>query len=157
MSVTESQREFFDFLGKYTDYLESMVEGEKEKLAAILSNDLERIDHSVAAQQAVSMQMGTYEKRRAQLQSAAGYDTREFRQILKELPEEEQTALGQVFNRMEQAIQEIQYYNGKALEVVKLNLQRFGEGMQNPVKTPGYGPGKEGSGTYTSTLYEKKI
>lgn len=113
---------FRDFMIEYTDYFDSLVIQEQEKLNALLSYELKRIEHSIAVQQASSMQLANLEKKRMKLQEDEGIPQLSFREIIAMVEGDGRFELQALFDRMQQSIDEVKRYNNEAMDFVKSNL-----------------------------------
>lgn len=153
-------KEFCCFLDEYAQFLESMVESEKSKLESLLTNELKRIEQSVSSQQAVSMKIENYEKRRQQMQSQAGFEHATLREIINQANEEDQQNLRTIFARMQKAAQEVKYLNEKSMKIVQTNLQLL-HSITPPnkqVSDQGYSQdGKQADWGKNGSLFETKI
>lgn len=159
-------KELISFLHDYTAFFEHVVEEEKDKLDSLLSYDLKRIEHSIAEQQAVEMKLATMEKKREQLQKEAGVEGKTFREIQALALEEDKKVLGELLGRMQEAITNIKYYNGKSLEFAKANLNTIqslaGPNTDKEKELQGYASiakskGKQAGWTSQKTIFETKI
>ena len=122
MPTAQAQREYVGFLRVYTDFLDKMLQDEGEKLKAIQSRELARIEHSITVSQANAKQLDNYEQRRMDLQREAGFGGLTFRQLIARAPEDEKGVLQTLYARFEQAVQEIKFNNDKSMAVARDNL-----------------------------------
>lgn len=152
--------EFCDFLDEYAQFLESMVQSEKTKLECLLTNELKRIEHSVSSQQAVSMRIENYEKRRQQMQIQAGFEHATLREIINQVDSEDQQKLRTIFARMQKAAQEVKFLNEKSMKIVQTNLQLLHTitPPEKQVSDQGYSQhGKQADWKNNGLLFETKI
>ncbi len=119
MPMTQLQQDFVGFMEEYTDFLERMVADENEKLAALSSRELKRIEHSITVSQANAKQLDNYEAKRIALQSGAGFDGMSFRELLDAVPEEQRGPLKWLFARFERSVSEIRFRNDKSMLVAR--------------------------------------
>lgn len=122
MAKTPEHDAFVEFMVDYTAFLGRMRADEKDKLAALASRDLSRIEHSIATSQANAKQLENFEARRASLQEAAGYRGLTFRQLIEQAPPREQDRLWQLFSRFEGSVAEIRFFNDKSMAVARDNM-----------------------------------
>ncbi|NLW80050.1 MAG: hypothetical protein GXY32_11680 [Ruminococcaceae bacterium] len=110
------------FMVDYTAFLGRMRADESDKLKALGSKELSRIEHSITVAQANAKQLENYERRREALQTEAGYEGMTFRQVIMHAPKEEQDRLWQLFTRFESNVAEIRFYNDKSMTVARDNM-----------------------------------
>lgn len=122
MSTSHAHDEFVAFMIEYTTFMGRMRADENEKLAALSSRDLSRIEHSITVSQANAKQLENYEIRRVALQAAAGYENLSFRELIAVAPEEEQDGLWQLFAKFENHVSEIRFFNDKSMAVARDNM-----------------------------------
>jgi len=156
--ILNTQADFYMFLQEYADFLEEMIEAEKEKLAALVSNELVRIEHSITVQQATAMQFENMEKKRLKLQRNAGFENMTFSEIIEAAREEDQQMLSLVFRRIQQALDQIKYLNSKSMDVVKTHINLSKITTESQVNQA-YGYSKEQGmiNNPKGSLLEKKI
>lgn len=119
---------FLAFMIEYADFFDEMVSFEQEKLDALLSYELKRIEQSIASQQAVAMQLSNLEKRRAELQSAAGFADMTFREIIAATQDSRRAEMEALFDRIGKAIEEVKECNKESMDFVQMNLQTINGG-----------------------------
>lgn len=130
---------FFGFLKEYADFLDTVVSEEKEKLEALLSFELKRIEQSISAGQAIAMQMDGYEKKRLALQRQAGLEGKTFRQIMEAADGESAAKLRNLFERIEHALLDIKFYSAKSMGLVKMGLQTTNQAVSSSGKSEPHG------------------
>lgn len=150
---------FYGFLNEYAAFFEEMVNLENEKLGALLSNNLAAIERSISVHQATEKRLENLERRRAELQTAAGFGGKTFYEIIGLSPAEKKQELQLLFNRVEQAISQIKYLNGKSMAVARDNLQGLAKRQHNTQLAKGYSQsGESGSDTpQGGTLLKTKV
>ncbi len=160
MPTATAQHDYVVFMEGYTDFLDRMLKDEGEKLAALSSNELPRIERSIAVSQANAKQLENYEQRRMGLQSAAGYDGLTFRELITKAPEEDKGLLQRLFARFEQDVTEIKHQNHKAMDVARDNMMaRDPEAVlaaENESENP-YNKMKKASAEQNSNILEAKV
>lgn len=122
MAMPQQHEDFVAFMVDYTAFLGRMRADESDKLKALSSRDLSRIEHSITVSQANAKQLQNYEAKRMAIQAAAGYDGMSFRQLIVEAPTEEQDRLWQLFSRFENNVAEIRFFNDKSMAVARDNM-----------------------------------
>lgn len=155
------QEELYIFLEEYADFLARMVKDEEEKLAALLSNSLPRIEGAISTAQANAKQMENYETTRIRLQDQAGYGGMSFSEIIENAPEEEQQSLEALLTCIQGYVDDIKFHNTKAMRVARANILEINPGAEIPGA-----PQASASGAYlkardkttgTKTMLETKI
>lgn len=119
MPVTKEYQEFVELMVDYTAFLGQMVRDENEKLVALSSRELPRIEHSISVSQANAKQLANFEAKRAAAQEKAGYSGLSFRQLIEQAPQGEQEKLWQLFTRFEGNVAEIRFFNDKSMAVAR--------------------------------------
>lgn len=122
MFTSHAHEEFVSFMVEYTTFMGRMRADEHEKLAALSSGALARIENSIAVSQANAKQLENYEIRRIALQAAAGYGELSFRELIEVAPPEEQDNLWQLLTRFEGHVAEIRFFNDKSMAVARDNM-----------------------------------
>lgn len=151
------KREFLVLMEEYTVFLEEMVEREKEKYAALVSYDPKRADKAVAEQQASNMRLAQLEGRREETQRLAGWEGLTFRQILDQTEDSEKDRLAGLFERFENSVNEIRYYNSRALSFANDGLRILGSaGAGKQLGTYDAG-GHQRDGAKGASLFETEV
>lgn len=155
----EQAEVFCTFMEEYTGFFEHMAEQEKEKLEALLSYQLKRIEQAISLQQARAMQLDNYEKKRLELQTAAGFDGKTFREIIAATDGTLRARLEKLFERTDAAVQLVQFYNQKSMESVKLDLQKInGDALSDDrSEARSYTAQKTQTAGYSQSSFEAKI
>lgn len=151
--------ELLCFLEEYAAFFEQYARREEEKLAALKSNKLDRIEKTLANEQAVVMEMGNLEKRRAALLEAAGLEGKTFREIADLLPGEESGRCTAAQERMEAAIASVREGNRQCMEVAREKMAILAKVLpesEQPAQT--YSPyQKKAPGAGKDPLFQSKI
>lgn len=113
---------YYRFMMQYADFMEEMAKQEDVKYGALVSNDLPRMEKSIADQQAMLMKLENLERQRISLQEEIGWADKAFREILGELPEDEQDPYTKLFDRISRLLEHIKFGNEKAMSYAKMNL-----------------------------------
>lgn len=158
-------QEFVPFMQDYADFFDLMLEEEKAKLDALLSYDLEKVEHSIGTQQAFEKQMGNFERKREELQEKLGIEGKTFREIAEIAQGEEKKTLQTLFARVEQSVNDVKYHNEKSMEFVRMNLKTVQsmpgnseDSARSRVQAYSANITKKPAGWGTqSTMFEKKI
>ncbi|WMJ82888.1 hypothetical protein ACS3UN_01400 [Oscillospiraceae bacterium LTW-04] len=124
--ITETQAaELFAFFEKYTSALNTMARDEKEKLNALLSNSLPRIEHAISTAQANTKLIENLESKRIALQESLGCSQLTFSQLIEEIPETHKLSLSSLFRQIQSSVDEIRFTNDKSMVVAHTNITRL--------------------------------
>ncbi len=124
--ITEAQAaELFVFFEKYASALLGMVRDEKEKLSALLSNSLPRIEHAISTAQANTKLIESLESKRIALQQRVGCPEMTFSQLLEEIPESHRLSISSLFGQIQASVDEIKFTNEKSMGVAHTNITRL--------------------------------
>lgn len=130
----ENFGEFYDFMTEYTEFLEDTAEKEKDKLSALLSDDLKRIEHCLNEHQSTIKKTEHYEKEREKLQKQLGIDGFTLKQVIESCSDpEEKELLEKLAMRFRIAIDNVKHANKTALQVAQMNLQIIENAMPQGV------------------------
>ena len=147
--------QLLEFLREYTAFFEKMEQKQVEKLGLLMSRELEKIEESIMMQQAMDKQLENMEKKRMELFSSLGLNGK----TLKEVAEDCCTGamkreLLQLHQRLDGSIGNIRYYNEKAEQLAKTELEQLGIDSRLAGNPTGiYGPDLRQPGR----RFEKKI
>ena len=102
----------------------TMLSFEIEKRQALLSDDLNRLENMIQAQQAAIMKMDSLEKQRLEAQEKAGFQNLSAVEILDRLDDSPDKAiLARQVGELKLTLEEIRYHNEKAMDIARTNLQ----------------------------------
>lgn len=120
----ENFDQFYDFMSEYTDFLEETAEKEKDKLSALLSDDLKRIEHCLNEHQSTIKRTELFEKDREKLQKRLGLGGKTLKEIIESCSDpDEKELLGKLSVRFRAAIDNVKHANKTSLQVAQMNLQ----------------------------------
>ena len=122
MPLSTEQKTYYSFIEEYTYFLEHMLSDEHDKLSALQSRELPKIEHSIAVSQANAKQLANYELKRASLQAKAGFEGFSFRKIIAASPDDMQNQLWDLFTRFEHSVSDIRFHNDKSMAVARDNM-----------------------------------
>lgn len=125
MLTAEQAQELFTFFEKYVSVLYTMVADEKEKLNALVSNSLPRIEHAISVAQANAKQIESFESKRISLQASIGCADMTLSQLLEQVPESHAVSVSSLFSQMGKYIDEIKFVNDKSMAVARDNMVRL--------------------------------
>lgn len=130
----ENFNEFYDFMTEYTVFLEETAEKEKEKLSALLSDDLKRIEHCLNEHQFTIKKTERFEQQREELQNKLGIGGLTFKEIINRCADaDEKDLLGKLYTRFITAVDNVKHANKTSLQVAQMNLKIFEEIMPSGV------------------------
>lgn len=112
---------FTDFMKEYSRFFEEMAMAQKKKLNILLSNDLKAIEEDILIQQALAKRLDNYERKRMVLLDKLGYSNEPFKSVILQADSKNQEILRYCMNEMEASLSDIQYYNQKSMEILKMN------------------------------------
>lgn len=125
MTTNDYREELFSFFDAYVDFLARMSKDEEEKLQALMSNSLPRIEHAISMAQANAKQIENFELKRVRLQEQAGFVGMTFSEIIDSSPEEEQQALEGLFRQFQSYVDDIKFHNTKSMRVAQTNMREI--------------------------------
>ena len=144
------------FLTEYVQFIEELAKGESEQYAALISYDHKRIDRAVSSQQAMNMRLSKMELQRELEQEKAGFSGLSLQQILERAQGTEEQAYAALLKRLEQAIDQLRYYNGKCVSFAQDGLQILG--VEGALPAAPYGSdGRRPDAAQGTSLFETKI
>ncbi|MDD3428663.1 MAG: hypothetical protein PHG02_01490 [Oscillospiraceae bacterium] len=114
--------ELFCFFEKYAAFLYEMLQHEKEKLSALGSNSLPRIEHAITNAQADAKQMENMEQKRMELQETLGLGGKPFTDVIQSVPPQDTARFTAVLQRIQNYVDEIKFSNGKSMDMARVNL-----------------------------------
>ena len=149
--------EFRTLMEEYIAFLEESVEREKEKYAALVSYDPKRTDKVVAEQQAANMRLAQLEERREEARRQAGWEGLTFRQILERTDGAEKDTLTGLFERFENAVNEIRFYNSRSLSFANDGLRILGAAGVGQQTGTYDAAGRQRDGVKGASLFETEV
>lgn len=151
------RNEFRTLMEEYIAFLEESVEREKEKYAALVSYDPKRTDKVVAEQQAANMRLAQLEECREEAQRQAGWEGLTFRQILERTDGAEKDTLTDLFERFENAVNEIRFYNSRSLSFANDGLRILGAAGVGQQTGTYDAAGRQHDGVKGASLFETEV
>ncbi|MFT3951779.1 MAG: hypothetical protein QM689_07560 [Oscillospiraceae bacterium] len=143
-----SDMTYYTFMLNYTAFFETVREQEKEKLEAILSNDLPRIRAALNAQQLLLKKIESMEAQRLALQTELGLEGKNLRETAQAFYGDEKRSIFELGIRLDRIVKSIQYFNKKSLEIADKQMQFYGED-DSSYDAKGK-PGRSKSGLFSS-------
>lgn len=128
--------EFYDFMQKYTDFYIDISENEKEKMNALSSDDLAKINKILSEYQIYVKKTELYEKRRKELFGKIGIEGKTFKEIVDMETGENHEELEDLFYSFRDAVMSAKEYNMRSLEIARNNIKAMGmldyDGISDP-------------------------
>lgn len=121
-----TKQDYYHFLKEFATFFEEIEAFELLKLDVILSKDIERIQKLIKEQEINDMKIKSIEQKRIRMQKEAGLGQLIFSEILNQCESEEFNELNKTFKRIEDAINNVQYYNRKTQKALHENEVRAG-------------------------------
>ncbi|MCI8649704.1 MAG: hypothetical protein HFG20_06275 [Anaerotruncus sp.] len=156
--MTQQQNVYYSFLEEYARFLEDCAQQEAKKYHALISYQPQEVDRAISSLQAALMRVDQMEKQRELLQEQAGYKGMTFQQILAQADAQDAQKASALFERFQNAVNDIRFMNSKSLEFAQTNIREL-DGVLPKEKgiTTSYAPGKMGAASTGSPLFETKI
>ncbi|MCM1227771.1 MAG: flagellar protein FlgN [Clostridium sp.] len=115
--------EFYSFMLEYTEFFEETAVKEREKMSALLSDDLNRIEKCLNEHQTTIKKTEIYEAEREKLQAKLGLDGKSFRQIMVMTEGEEYDMLKKLYIRFRAAVDNVSHSNKTSLQIAETNMR----------------------------------
>lgn len=115
--------EFYSFMLEYTEFFEETAAKEREKMCALLSDDLSRIEKCLNEHQTTIKKTEHYEAEREKLQARLGVGGKSFRQILAMVDGDEHDMLKKLYNRFKAAVDNVSHSNKTSLQIAETNMR----------------------------------
>lgn len=115
--------EFYNFMLEYTEFFEQTAVLEREKMCALLSDDLRRIEKCLNEHQSTIKKAEAYENEREKLQARIGLGGKSFRQIMALTDGDEYEALRKLYNRFKTAVDNVSHSNKTSLQIAETNMK----------------------------------
>lgn len=114
---------FYSFMLEYTEFFEETAAKEREKMCALLSDDLSRIEKCLNEHQSTLKKTEIFEARREKLQEEIGLGGKSFRQIIAMTDGEEHERLRKLYNRFKIAVDNVSHSNKTSLQIAETNMR----------------------------------
>ncbi len=112
----------YEFMTEYAGFLKETEKKEKEKLSALLSNDVKHIEKVMNEYQFIITKIENYEKKRTALFESENLGNMTFREVINEFSGEENKNLRIIHAEISSLVENIKQFNKKSLEIANLNL-----------------------------------
>lgn len=117
-------QELIEFMEVYTCFFEQVESKQEEKLEALLSGDLKKVEGAIVMQQALDKQITNMEQQRIETFMRLGIPEKTFRELVEENQGENKKALGNLFERLDRSIGNIRFLNKKAIKLAQDALSK---------------------------------
>ena len=121
--MTENQCKMKEFLKAYLELFEGVLVDEKEKLKNFTTFDINKINASIAKQQANELKIANIEAKRIELQKVLGYENMTFKEIIATFDDKKE--VNELYRKISTVVHDIKFYNQKAMELAKGQLVLF--------------------------------
>ena len=118
---------YYDFMENYTDFYREVQKIEYEKLDALLSNDIDRIQKTMQKYESYIKKAQQMESERIELCKEMGFENMAYSEVLKHFKGSEKLQLSRQKNTLEAILKTVQYLNKKSLEYADMQMS-FAEG-----------------------------
>lgn len=125
---------YTDFIALIKDYIElfdTLIDVEQEKLDAVTTDDIIKVEESIKQEQAVILRLKGLEHRRELAQTSMDMKDLTFREILEQAPEDVSTAMNPVFQELIRKVRTFQSINDNAKDAIHVKLHHI-QSMLNP-------------------------
>ena len=148
------------FFEEYCLFFKNMVKTEQEKLSAILTNDITKIEKYITVKQSEAMQLDNFEQKRLDMQKEFGFDNLTFSQIIEKTNGKNKILLMRLFDEIQTNIDQIKHLNQKSMETAQMNLSLNTSLMQGKEKNSDsglYSPNKKNNQNVASKMMQQDI
>lgn len=121
--MLENFDKFYKFMLEYTEFFEETAIKEREKMSALLSDDLSRIEKCLNDHQSTLKRTEYYETEREKFQEEIGLGGKSFRQIIGMTDGEENEQLKKLYNRFKVAVNNVSHSNKTSLQIAETNMR----------------------------------
>jgi flagellar biosynthesis/type III secretory pathway chaperone len=156
MDMNGHRTALYTFFETYADFFEEVSNLEQEKLSVLLSGLIPQIEQMITRQQSVAKRMENIERKRIELQKAAGMEHFTFKDILGQAADEDRMRLQVLFQRTRSGISNIKYFNDKSMECARARLQKVHESKGVPTHC-GYSRNHSGISLRSVPIMETKV
>lgn len=129
--MSEKISQVLVFFQEYKQVFANVLEDEKDKLKKFLTFDLDQINEAIKKQQSNEMRIANIEKKRIKLQQALGLENMTFKEIISSLDNPKELEV--LYKEIEVLVNDVKFYNNKAMEIAKSQLSLYGAIKENDV------------------------
>lgn len=140
---------------EYIQFFEKAQEKQNEKMEALISGQLSRVEETIVMQQALDKQISNMETRRIVFFQDSGYGDATFKTIIDQADKEDQKNLLGLYYRLEKALNSMKYLNQNAMKLAQTKLVKMGAAPQEPISSRG-NPYRSGK-TDRNSMWNRKI
>ena len=144
-----------EFLKKYILFFQEVEQKQEEKLEALATGKIGRIEEMIVMQQALSKQMENMEQARLALFRETGYETKTFREVIEAAVGTDKKELTDLNGQLEASIGNIRFLNEKCMKLAESALASYG--ITADRSKGGAGQKYEQAGVSGGRILERKI
>ncbi len=146
----KNYNEFYTFMSQYTEFYFEVAANEEEKMNALSSDNLTKINKILSEYQMFIKMAEQYERKRQQLFKEQGLEGKTFREIIDMETGQSHDELEELFYDFQEAVTVARDFNRRSLEITKNNLHNSDILSYNDVTDPAC---YDQSGTISSSKY----
>ncbi len=146
---------FIEIIKEFIQLFEALVSVEQTKLDAAVNNKVSFVEECMNKEQAAVLKLKGLEQKRENAQKELGLEGLTFRQILEKVPENVQSELSPLFDRLSELVQSFQSVSDSAKDIIELNLHMIQSAIVSkevvpPASSESKKNNKEGPAHFTS-------
>lgn len=123
----ENYNKLKTFMGEYISLFDEVKQHEKNKMQALLSNDLKKIESAMQVYQTDIKKIELVEKQRRELFSSLGFGEKTFEEIANDFDGDDKYGLLKMRSQLQGIVRDIQYLNQKSMEIANIQLGYYNE------------------------------
>ena len=114
--------EYYGFMEKFIAFYKEAQKAELEKLEALMSCELPRIQEAMKNYQSLIAKAQAFEDERIELCKGLGFENMAFSEVLRHFDEEQGKKLSEQKERLSSLIKTIKYLNKRSMDFVNVQL-----------------------------------
>ena len=114
--------EYYGFMEKFIAFYKEAQKAELEKLEALMSCELPRIQEAMKNYQSLIAKAQAFEDERIELCKSLGFENMAFSEVLRHFDEEQGKKLSEQKERLSSLIKTIKYLNKRSMDFVNVQL-----------------------------------
>lgn len=115
------------FMDEYILLFDEVKQHEKNKMQALLSNDLKKIESAMQIYQTDIKKIEIAEKQRRELSQELGFGEMDFGEIAKSFDGDNRYRLLKMRSELQCTVRNIQYLNKKSMEIANMQLSYYND------------------------------
>ena len=132
----KNYNKFYNFMSQYTEFYFEVSANEEERMNALSSDNLTKINKILSEYQMFIKMAEQYEKKRQQLFEELGLDGKTFREIIDMETGESRDQLEDLFYDFQEAVTSARDFNRHSLEITRENIHNSDILNYNEVTDP---------------------